>query len=199
MKLEHENPLRRKLMLAKVVEEILPRFRLPCFPGTIGQSFDPVKAGEVAGDEIKFLRGAGEWNEGSDAMNDTLNSQQRQNIAKDFLLIEIETNALVPEMTSNVEKIAGAAAEIEKALRRRPIQRQILRAFDVAFDPELHLGPTIHFASRARIFPAQLRPGRIALQRLKKSRRIDGMKKTRHLLARAGDDLWIDQLLQLSF
>src|SRR5688500_12753882 len=54
-------------------------------------------------------------------------------------LINIQTEASVPELLGDEEKKAPAAAEVEHRFRRRPLQFQILRADEVQSQPALHV------------------------------------------------------------
>ena len=49
---------------------------------------------------------------------------------------------------------------------RAAIEREILGAFDVAFDPEFGVAKAMHFLDSTRIFAAQFLPRRILFQLL---------------------------------
>ena len=80
--------------------------------------------------------------------------------------------------------------------RRGAVEPKVLGAFDVAFNPEPGICPTMHGLGPGWIFSTEFLPRRIFFKVLQKRARIDRMKATMNVLAPTADDVWIKKLPQ---
>ena len=70
-----------------------------------------------------------------DSRNDTAHAEELGGAPKEGFVARVEPESLVTEKPTEVEKVTGAAAEIENLKWRRSIEPEILYALDVDADP----------------------------------------------------------------
>jgi hypothetical protein len=97
-------------------------------------------------------------------MDHALHLKKSEGVAKNRLLVDVQSNPGVSEFFRDIKKETGAAAEIENVTAPTAIKRKILRAFDVAFNPKVGVAKAMHFFYSARIFPAEFFPRRIRFE-----------------------------------
>lgn len=103
----------------------------------------------------------------------------------------------MPEFLCDIKEETGPATEIENVTSPAAIERKILRPFDVAFNPKFRVAKTMHLFYSARIFAAELFPGRIGFQFPLQAACADGMKRAMEMFAHAADDLRVEKFPQL--
>ena len=121
-------------MLRQIVEKEVPLWDLPKT-----RHFVIVEANHERGDQIEFLAHVGEGTETFDSLDDAANAEQPRDVAKHCHSIHIETKSGMTEQLRDVEKISGAAAQIEDALRARKIEFELANSADVNFDPPVEI------------------------------------------------------------
>jgi hypothetical protein len=129
-------------------------------------------------------------------MHDALHTQQRQSIAKNCVLVDVQPNAGVSELLRDIKKVTGPATEIEDVMVWAAVQGKVLGTFDVAFNPEPRVGPAMHLFDPWRIFSTEFFPRRIFFKLLQKLARIDLMEGAMNMLAQTADDVGIEKLSQ---
>jgi hypothetical protein len=70
-----------------------------------------------------------------DSRDDAANAEELGRSTKERFVVWIEPQTFVAEQTTEIQKIAGSAAEIQNVERRRPIKPEVLYAFHVNADP----------------------------------------------------------------
>ena len=129
-------------------------------------------------------------------MHDALHAQQRQSLAKNCMLVDIQPNAGMSELLRDIKEVTGPTTEIEDVMAWTTVEGKVLGAFDVAFNPEPGVGPAMHLFDPGRIFPTEFFPRRIFFKLLQKSVRIDWMEGAMNVLAQTADDVGIEKLSQ---
>src|SRR5207237_9885954 len=94
-----------------------------------------MEAGKITGDEIEFFFGGGQVEARPNAMHHALHPKKRQGVAKNRLLIDVQSNSAVAELLCDIKKEAGTTTEIEKVTARAASERKNLHTFAVAFYP----------------------------------------------------------------
>ncbi len=89
----------------------------------------------VAGDEIKLLSKIRQRCLRMDSRNDTAHAEELGGAAKEGFVARIEPESFVTEKPTEVEKVTGAAAQIENLKRSRAIEPKVLHALHVDADP----------------------------------------------------------------
>lgn len=89
----------------------------------------------MRGNQIESLVQIGQGNIGIDPRNDSTDLKQLERVAKKLMIVQIKAKHLVAEKFADIEEITRAAAEVENGERRRTIEPDILRAFDVDPNP----------------------------------------------------------------
>src|SRR5438477_13145809 len=92
------------------------------------------------------------------AVHDALHAQQRQSVAKKRFLCDVQPNAAVSQLLSDIKEVTGPATEIEDVMAWATVEGKVLGTFDVAFNPELGVGPAMHLFDPGRIFPTEFLP-----------------------------------------
>ena len=143
--------------LPNVVDEKFPMIRVPFFAGA--RAADALKTNSMRRYQIEFLPQIGQGSVRIDPRDDPPNPQHIESVAKKLMVIQIETERVVSERFTNVEKIACATAEIENAQRCRAIEPEVLCPFDINSNPVRNIGEPVYFwrARTLRILCAQLR------------------------------------------
>ena len=120
---------------------------------------NPLEADAMRRYQIEFLFQIGQGDIRIDACDDAANIEQGEGVAEKLVVVQIQAQHFVSETFANVEEITGAAAEIENAQRRRTIEPEILRAFNIDPNPIGNIGKTIdlRIAGAIRIVRAQIR------------------------------------------
>ena len=70
-----------------------------------------------------------------DSRNDAAHAEELGGAAKERFVARIEPESFVTEKLTEVEKVTGAAAEIENLKRSRAIEPKVLHALHVDADP----------------------------------------------------------------
>jgi hypothetical protein len=130
------------------------------------------------------------------AVHDALHTQQRQSIAKNCVLVDVQPNASVSQLLRDIKEVTGPTTEIEDVMAWTTVEGKVLGTFDVAFNPEPGVDPAMHLFDPGRIFPTEFFPRRIFFKLLQKSVRIDWMEGTMNVLAQTADDVGIEKLSQ---
>jgi hypothetical protein len=94
-----------------------------------------MKTNPMPGNEIEFFSEVGQRNLRMNPRDHAVDVQERGCASEKRIVIGIKSHSLVSEVSTDVEKIAGAAAKIENAQWRGAIQPKILRAFHIDGDP----------------------------------------------------------------
>ena len=89
----------------------------------------------MRGYKIELLMKIGEGSLSFNPANDARNIEQLSRRAKERFGIGVEPENVVAEKFTNIKKVTGAAAKVENAQGRRPIEPKILGAFDIDLDP----------------------------------------------------------------
>jgi len=148
-------------MGTNVIDEELPFRRRPGTPISVTQTFEAVEASEITGDKIEFFFRRRQVEARLNAMHHAPHPKKSEGVAKNCLLVDVQSNAGVSEFFCDIKKETGTAAEIENVTAPTAIKRKILCAFDVAINPKLGVAKAMHFFYSARIFPAEFFPRRI--------------------------------------
>src|SRR5205085_7320999 len=119
--------------------------------------------------------------------------QQTKSIAKNRLLIDIETDTAVAELLRDVDKVTRTTSKIENVAPRTALKREILRPFDVAFDPKFGVAETMHFFNFAWILLSQGVPRLVLFKLDMHFSRINRMESTMHVLASARDNVGVEE------
>ena len=85
--------------------------------------------------EIELFAKVRQWRLCVNSRDDTANTEVRGRPAKERFVIWVEPQNFVTEQTTEIEKITGAAAEIQNVERRRAIKPEVLHAFYVYANP----------------------------------------------------------------
>ena len=123
-----------------------------------------MEAGEIAGDEIELFFWRRQVEARLNAMHHALHLKKSQGLTKNCLFVDVQSNAAVAESFCDIKKETGTTAEIENVTALAAIERKILRAFDVAFNPKLGVTKAVHLFYSARIFPPEFFPRRIGFE-----------------------------------
>ena len=86
-------------------------------------------------DQIEFPAEIGQRLPGIDSRDNAAHTEKLRGPAEERFVIGIESQAFVTEQTTQIEKISGAAAEIEYVERPRSIKPEILDTFYVNGHP----------------------------------------------------------------
>src|SRR5437762_1689082 len=100
------------------------------------------------------------------------------------------------ELLRDVDEVTRTASKVENVAARTAVERKILRAFYVAFDPKLGVAEAMHFLNVAWILLSQGIPRFVSLQLTVDFPRANGMQSPVHVLARARDNLGIEEFKQ---
>src|SRR5205823_14459507 len=130
------------------------------------------------------------------AVHHALHAQQRQSIAKNRVLVDVQPNAGVSQLLRDIKEVTGPATEIEDVMTWAAVEGKVLGTFDVAFNPELGVGPAMHLFDPGRIFPTEFFPRWIFFKLLQKSTSIDWMEGTMNVLAQTAYNVGIEKLSQ---
>ena len=128
MKFKQERPVGGELVFANVIDEKLPVRWRPGAPVAIRHSLDAMKAGEKADDEIEFVFRDSQWLPRRDAVNNSLDPKQANDVAKNWFLVRVDPDRVVTELLRDEKKVTGAAAKIENPPRWGAVEREVLRA-----------------------------------------------------------------------
>src|ERR1700746_965418 len=151
-------------MGTNVIDEELPFRCRPGAPVSVTQTFEAVEASEITGDKIEFFFRRRQVETRLNAMHHALYFEKSEGVAKNCLLVDVQSNAGVSESFCHIKKETRTAAEIEDVTAPSAIKRKILCAFDVAFNPKLGVSKAMHFFYSARIFLAEFFPRRIRFE-----------------------------------
>src|SRR6478672_11128512 len=139
-------------MAFQVVEEEGPFFGTP--PPVLFA--DAVEIDRERGDEIELSPEIRQRLERLDRPHAALDLKQIQQLPEERKLIDVQPEALMPELLQNEEKEPAAAPEIQDGFRRTTMQLQVLRPDDIQAQPAAHI----------RVFRVVLfRPGILLLDR----------------------------------
>jgi len=130
------------------------------------------------------------------AVHDALHTQKRQSIAKNCVLVDVQPNAGVSQLLRDIKEVTWAATEIENVTAWAAVEGKVLGTFDVAFNPELGVGPAMHLFDPRWIFPTEFFPRRIFFKLLQKSRPTDWMEGAMNVFAQTADNVGIEELSQ---
>lgn len=130
-----ENPAAGIKMALEVVEKEGP---LGWFPPPILFA-DAIEIDRERRDQIELPAQIGKRLVRLNSPNAALDLKEIEQLGEERKLIDVQTEAGVPEMLKHEEKESAAAAKIEDRLRRTTVQFQILRADDVQPEPALHV------------------------------------------------------------
>jgi len=130
------------------------------------------------------------------AVHDALHTQQRQSIAKNCVLVDVQPNASVSQLLRDIKEVTGPTTEIEDVMAWTTVEGKVLGTFDVASNPEPSVDPAMHLLDPGRIFPTEFFPRRIFFKLLQKSTRIDWMEGTMNVLAQTAYNVGIEKLSQ---
>jgi len=140
--------------------------------------------------EIERLMKIGQGSLPFDPADHARNLEQLNCRPEERFVIGIESEHVVPEIFTNVKKVAGARAEIENTQQRRAIEPKILRPLDVDVDPIGDVFETINSrrARPIRVFLAQvfkLQPVDV----VQNPTLVDGMGGTDEMFERAREQV----------
>src|SRR5689334_2866468 len=156
-----------------------------------------MEAGKVTRNQIIFFFRRRQMKTRLNTMHNALYAQQGQSIAKNCMLVDVQSNTAMAELLCDIKEVTGSAPEIENVTARAAVEGNILGAFDVAFNPEPGVSPAMHLLGPGRIFPTESFPCRIFFKFLQKWARIDWMEGAMNVLAQTGDNVGIEKLSQL--
>lgn len=117
-------------MRSDVTQEIIPFRRTPKLVALV-----IVEANQIGGDEIKFATEVWQRLKRLDSRDGARDVQQLGQLAKHRKIIDIQPEDFVPEQFIDVEKISGAAAEIEDARGRSVVQTQLAHTLQIDSNP----------------------------------------------------------------
>src|SRR5437868_805493 len=155
-----------------------------------------MEAGKVTRNQIVFFFGRRQMKTRLNSMHNALYAQQGQSIAKNCMLVRVQSNAAMSEFLRDIKEVTGPAPEIENVTAWAAVERNILGAFDVTFNPEARVSPAMYLLDPGWIFLTESFPCRIFLKLLQQWARIDGMEGTMNVLAQTADDVGIKKLSQ---
>ena len=162
----------------------------------------PVEADQESGDDVEFLARIGKRNKSLDSGYDSLESKQLGDFREHRRITQVETEHVVAEQAANVEKIPGAAAEIENPFGRRNIEFELANASNVDVDPTLEM--KILRPVRARTFDRVTPPNLLELFSVDRLNDAIGLKwkppfikKSTSMIFSAGQSLAAEKFLDL--
>ncbi len=117
-------------MRCEIVEEKTPLRRPPQLVAFVG-----IKTNQMRRDEIKLALEFWQRPECIDARDDSRHFEKLGQFPKHWERIHVEPKHFVVERFADVEKITGAAADIEDTARRRVIELELARALHVDAHP----------------------------------------------------------------
>jgi len=122
------------MIFREVVEKKFPFGNFPELVALV-----PVKTDHVRGDHIELAAEIGQRLIRLDPPDHSLHAEQVDHLREAALLIEIHPENVVAEQLADVEKIAGAAPDIEDAFAAAEIEAEIAHALEVDLHPALDL------------------------------------------------------------
>jgi len=117
-------------MGSDIVQEVIPFRRTPKFIALV-----IIKTNQIGGDEIKLAIEFWQWLKRFDPRDGSGNAEQLGQLAKHWEIIDIEAEDFVPEQFVDVEKVSGAATEIENARGRSIVETQLAHALQINSNP----------------------------------------------------------------
>src|SRR5215212_11314305 len=112
-------------MSLQVIEEKFP-FRHP--PRLL---LHPIETSRECGDPVEFSVELGEWFKSFNFPRLSLHPHQIQQIGKDRIPLQVQTQAMVAVMLTKIDKETATAAEIQDFLRRRAVKTKVLHSLGV--------------------------------------------------------------------
>src|SRR5690348_15157064 len=103
-----------------------------------------MEASKVTRNQIVFFFRRRQMKTRLNTMHNALYAQQGQSIAKNCMLVRVQPNAAMAELLGDIKKVTGTAPEIENVTTWTAVEGSILGTFDVTFNPEPGVGPTVH-------------------------------------------------------
>ncbi len=128
------DPAIRRQMGSDIAQEVIPFGGTPKFVALV-----IIEADQIGGDEIKFAIELWQWLKRLDPRDGAGDAQKLGQLAKHRKIIDIEPEDFVPEQFVDVEKISGAAAEIENAGGRSIVETQLSYALQIDSNPILEI------------------------------------------------------------
>ncbi|MDP9292657.1 MAG: hypothetical protein M3O82_09885 [Verrucomicrobiota bacterium] len=113
IELQEQTAIRPKKSRPDVVDKKFPIWRLPLVPVIVRRAIYAMKTNAMRGHEVKLFSEIGQGSLGMDSRDHALDAQKIGCAAEKRRVVGIEAEPLMSEVSTNVEKVAGAAAEIE--------------------------------------------------------------------------------------
>ncbi len=149
--------------------------------------------------QVEFSSEIGQGNLTVDLRDHAAHVEELGQSAKNRFLVAIETDALMPEQTADVEKISRAAAKIENAQRPCAIEPKVLHPLHVHADPVISVlvGVDLSRIRPPRTLLAQADKF-ILVDRGEDSAAVYRMQCSRRVFPETGKDFGREELLNFS-
>jgi hypothetical protein len=121
-------------MLREIVEKEFPFWHLPQ-----ARHFVIVEANHEGGDDIEFLSEARERMKRLDSLNYAAHAKQARDFPEHWQAIHVEASSGMTEQLRDVEKVPGAAAQIENAFGTRQVEFKLANPSDINSDPAIEI------------------------------------------------------------
>src|SRR4026209_2948227 len=135
-----------------------------------------MEARQVTRNQIIFFCRRRQMKPRLNAMHNAPYAQQRQSIAKNCMLVRVQPNAAMSELLRDIKEVTRPTAEIENVTAWAAVEGSILGPFDVTFNPDPGVGPTVHLVDPGRIFLTKSFPRRIFFKLFQQWALIDWME-----------------------
>ena len=94
-----------------------------------------VETNHVSRNDIELRAEIGERCECFDAPDCALHSEKLRHFRKHRIVVQVDADRVVTEQATDVEKITGAAADIENPLTRAEVEAEIAHAPEIGVNP----------------------------------------------------------------
>lgn len=98
-----------------------------------------VKANHKGRNHIEFLTEVWKRTKRVDSLNDAADIEQSRDFPEHWQAIHVEANSGMPEQLRNVEKVSGAAAQIENLLGTCQVEFKLANPPDINSDPTIEI------------------------------------------------------------
>src|SRR5690349_17370587 len=103
-----------------------------------------MEAGKVTRNQIIFFFRRRQMKTRLNTMHNALYAQQGQSIAKNCMLVDVQSNTAMAELLCDIKEVTGSAPEIENVTARAAVEGNILSGFDVEFNLGPCVSPSMH-------------------------------------------------------
>jgi hypothetical protein len=121
-------------MFCQIVEKKFPFRHLPKT-----RHFVIVETNHECRNQIEFLSKVGQGAESVYSLDYPTDAEKTRDFSKHWQPVDVEPESGMAEQLSNVEKVSGAAAEIENAFRPRQIELELANPANVNTDPAFEI------------------------------------------------------------